>query len=99
MRKATSLHSELQGNTSSTRDELMQIARINAKGQITIPISIRKIAQMNAGDTLAFEIKGGQVIVTKINSHDDAYLKGIEETLDEWLSPEDDAVWNGTQTN
>ncbi|NTU73799.1 AbrB/MazE/SpoVT family DNA-binding domain-containing protein [Candidatus Roizmanbacteria bacterium] len=77
----------------------MLIARINAKGQITIPASIRKAANMNAGDTLGFEIKGEHVIVTKINSPADAYLKGIEEALDEWSSPEDDAAWNGIETN
>jgi AbrB family looped-hinge helix DNA binding protein len=99
MREATSLHSDLQGNPANNGDELMQIARINAKGQITIPASIRKAANMNEGDTLTFEIKGDQVIVTKIKALDEAYLKGIEETLDEWSSPEDEAAWNGIETN
>lgn len=77
----------------------MQIARINSKGQITIPASIRKAANMNEGDTLAFEIKGDQVIVTKIKSPADSYLKGIEDTLDEWSSPEDEALWDEIETN
>jgi AbrB family looped-hinge helix DNA binding protein len=73
----------------------MQIARISAKGQTTIPVSIRKAAHMEAGDTLAFEIKGDHLIVRKIESPTDAYLKGIEETLNEWSSPEDEEAWNG----
>ncbi|NTW70550.1 MAG: AbrB/MazE/SpoVT family DNA-binding domain-containing protein [Chlorobiaceae bacterium] len=77
----------------------MQIARINAKGQTTIPASTRKVANMKAGDTLAFEIKEDQVIVTKRKALDEAYLKCIEETLDEWTSPEDEAAWNGIETN
>ncbi len=73
----------------------MQIARITAKGQTTIPVSIRKAAHINAGDTLAFEIKGDYVIVRKIKSPTDTYLKGIEETCNEWSSPEDEEAWSG----
>lgn len=72
----------------------MHISRITAKGQTTIPVSIRKAAHLKAGDTLAFEIKGDHVIVRKINSPDDAYLKGVEEMLNEWSSPEDEEAWN-----
>ena len=50
----------------------MQIARITAKGQTTIPVSIRKAADINAGDTLAFEIKGDYLIVRKIKSPTDS---------------------------
>jgi AbrB family looped-hinge helix DNA binding protein len=72
----------------------MHIARITSKGQITIPVSIRKAAQLKAGDTLEFELKGDYVIVRKIKSPADEYLKGIEETLSEWSSPEDEEAWN-----
>ena len=72
----------------------MHIARITAKGQTTIPVSIRKAAHMNTGDTLAFELKGDHVIIRKIKSPADEYLKGIEGTLSEWSSPEDEEAWN-----
>jgi hypothetical protein len=49
---------------------------------------------MNAGDTLTFSIKGDHVIVRKINSSEDEYLKGVEEILNEWSSPEDDEAWS-----
>jgi antitoxin PrlF len=73
----------------------MPISRITAKGQTTIPVSIRKAAHINAGDTLAFEIKGDYLIVRKIKSPNDAYLKGVEATLNEWSSPEDKEAWSG----
>lgn len=60
---------------------------------MTIPVSIRKTAQMETGDTLAFEIEGDHLIVRKIKPPTDAYLKGIEETLNEWSSPEDEKAW------
>jgi len=41
----------------------MQIARINAKGQTTIPASIRKAANMNEGDTLKHAIADLQSMV------------------------------------
>ena len=36
----------------------MHIARITSKGQTTIPVFIRKAAQLIAGDTLTSEVKG-----------------------------------------
>lgn len=68
----------------------MQIARITAKGQMTIPVSIRKAAHFNAGDTLAFEIKGDYLIVRKTESP-----AGIEERFNEWYSPEDEEACSG----
>ena len=59
----------------------MNIARITAKGRTTIPISIRKAANLNAGDTLAFEIKEDYLIIKKIVPPGDANLKSIEKTL------------------
>ncbi len=72
----------------------MHVSRITAKGQTTIPAFIRKAAHMNAGDTLTFSIKGDHVIVRKINSSEDEYLKGVEEILNEWASPKDDEAWS-----
>ncbi len=71
----------------------MHFSKKTSKGRTTIPAFIRKAAHMKAGDTLTFEIKGNHVIVRKINSPDDAYLKGVEEILKEWSSPEDDEAW------
>ena len=72
----------------------MHISRITSKGQTTIPVSIRMAAHLKAGDTLAYEIKGDHVIVRKINSPEDEYLKGVEVILSEWSSPEDEEAWN-----
>jgi antitoxin PrlF len=72
----------------------MHIARITSKGQTTIPVSIRKAANLNAGDTLTFEVKGDYLLVRKINVSNNDYLKGVSETLNEWSSPEDEEAWN-----
>ena len=71
----------------------METAKITTKGQTTIPASIRKAVHLKAGDLLAFEVEGDHLIVRKIRSPDDAYLHGIEGTLEEWSSPEDEEAW------
>ena len=72
----------------------METAKITSKGQTTIPAAIRKAAHLGAGDLLTFEIQEDHLIVRKIHAPDDAYLRGIQETLDEWSSPEDEEVWH-----
>jgi antitoxin PrlF len=72
----------------------MHIAKISARGQTTIPLSIRKAAHIHAGDTLAFEIEGDHVIVRNITFPAEGYMKGIEETLNEWDTTEDEVAWD-----
>ena len=72
----------------------METAKITTKGQTTIPAAIRKAAQLEAGNLLAFEIEGDHLIVRKIHSPDDAYLHSIDGTLDEWSLPEDEEAWS-----
>ncbi len=71
----------------------METAKVTSKGQTTIPAVIRKAVHLKTGDLLAFEVEGDHFIVRKIHSPDDAYLRGIESTLDEWSLPEDEEAW------
>jgi AbrB family looped-hinge helix DNA binding protein len=71
----------------------MEIAKISSKGQTTIPAAIRKAVHLKTGDLLAFEVEGDHLVVRKIQSSNDAYLRGIESTLDEWSLPEDEEAW------
>jgi AbrB family looped-hinge helix DNA binding protein len=41
----------------------MEVAKITAKGQITIPIDIRKKLGLRVGDKVVFIEDGGQIIV------------------------------------
>ena len=71
----------------------MELARIGTRGQTTIPKRVRAAANLNAGDTLAFEVQADHLIVRKMPVADDAYLRGLTHTLDEWNSPEDEEAW------
>ena len=73
----------------------MEFAKITSKGQTTIPLAIRKAARLEAGDLLAFEVEGDHLIVRKIRTPADEYLQGVQETLGEWSSPEDEEAWGG----
>ena len=42
-------------------------AKVTSKGQITIPIEIRKKLGVNAGDAISFQIKEAGIIVEKAN--------------------------------
>ena len=42
---------------------MMELAKITSKGQITLPISIRKILNLKDGDKVAFIEKNGQYLI------------------------------------
>ena len=71
----------------------MELARIGARGQTTIPKRVRVAADLSAGDTLAFEVKADHLIVRKMPAAQDAYLHALEHTLNEWNSPQDENAW------
>ena len=71
----------------------MELARITSKGQMTIPKKVRDAARLAAGDVVTFVVENDRVTLRKLPSGDDAYLAGVQETLTEWNSAEDDDAW------
>lgn len=72
----------------------MDFARVTAKGQTTIPKAVRERAGIKEGDLPEFVVEGDHVVVRKLRrSQDDDYLRGVEATLGEWLSDEDEAAY------
>jgi antitoxin PrlF len=43
---------------------LVKKSRVSSKGQVTIPIEVRKALKLREGDTVRFEVEGDQVTVT-----------------------------------
>ena len=72
----------------------MDIARITSKGQMTIPKRIRDAAHLTSGDVLVLDVEDGRVTMRKLQTGEDSYLKGVQETLQEWNSPEDNDAWS-----
>jgi len=73
----------------------MELARITAKGQMTIPKKVRESAHLSAGDFVAFVVEDGKVQFRKVLPGDDEYLRSVQGTLGEWNSPEDEEAWRG----
>lgn len=73
----------------------MELARVTAKGQATIPKRIREAAHIREGDMLAFDMdSNNRIIVKRIDPATDAELSALQETLSEWNSPQDEAAWH-----
>ncbi len=71
----------------------MELAKITARGQTTIPKRIREAANLNEGDVIAFEIENDRLVVHKVVPRKDEYLLGLTSVLSEWTSPEDEEAW------
>ena len=72
----------------------MELARVTAKGQATIPKRIREAAHIREGDMLAFDLDcNNRIIIRRLESTIDSELSALQETLSEWNSPEDDEAW------
>ncbi|MDE2667047.1 MAG: AbrB/MazE/SpoVT family DNA-binding domain-containing protein [Acidobacteriota bacterium] len=71
----------------------MELAKITARGQTTIPKNIREAANLVEGDVISFEMDGDRLVVRKVTPGQDEYLQGLSEVLSEWISPEDEEAW------
>ena len=72
----------------------MELARVTAKGQATIPKRIREAAHIREGDMLAFDLaSNNRIIIRRIDSTINIELLALQETLSEWNSPQDEAAW------
>lgn len=72
----------------------MELAKITSKGQITIPISIRRALKLKDGDKVAFVEQNGQYVLANptmlaIQQLQDAFAGFAEEN---GLENEDDVV-------
>ncbi len=71
----------------------VELARITARGQTTIPKRIREAAGLRKGDVLAFDLVGDQLRVRKVMKPPDEYLRAVQDTMHEWNSKEDEIAW------
>ncbi len=72
----------------------MELARVTAKGQATIPKRIREAAHIREGDILAFELDSdNRITIKRIDQSIDVELSALQETLSEWNSPQDEEAW------
>ena len=72
----------------------MELARVTAKGQATIPKRIRDAAHIREGDMLAFDLdSNNRITIKRIDTPIDIEQAALQETLTEWNSPQDEEAW------
>ncbi len=71
------------------------VSEVTDDGQTTIPRKIRESLHVQAGDSLVYEVEGDAVRIRKASPFDTPWYRSIENTLEEWNSPEDDEVFGG----
>ena len=72
----------------------MHVSKLSAKGQVTIPLEIRKALGIKPGDLIAYEIRGQSIKLRRITPFDATFHAAVSETLDEWNSPDDAEAFN-----
>lgn len=71
----------------------MEISRITSKGQTTIPRRVRERLGLNPGDILEYSVEDDRIVMRKVGPQADLYLMSLDDTLTEWLSPEDEEAF------
>ena len=81
------------GQTSSITVYPMDVSKLTAKNQVTIPADVRQRLGVKSGDHVAFEVDDGKVIVRKAKSIDWAWSAAVGATLSEWSSDADEEAF------
>lgn len=69
-------------------------SKLTSKFQATVPKEIREILCLTSKDQIIYEIlEDDTVIVRKASPIDKAYLKGLDQVLDEWSSDDDEKAY------
>jgi antitoxin PrlF len=68
-------------------------SKLTAKYQATIPAPVREVLNVEAGDTIAFDIENGQIRLRKARPLDLEFARALEDTLSEWTSEADEEAY------
>ena len=62
---------------------IREIATLTSKGQITLPKSIRQALDVGTGGKVAFDLRGGEVIVSRVDAeHEDPAIGAFLQLLE-----------------
>ena len=72
----------------------MEVFKLTEKHQVTIPKKIRKALHLKKGDSIEYKIEDKKVMLHKISTPNNVYLKHLDSLLVEWSSCEDEESYN-----
>jgi AbrB family looped-hinge helix DNA binding protein len=70
------------------------MSKLTKKYQATVPEAVRKKLNLNAGDTIAFEIDNNEIKIRKVKPIDLEFTSALTPTLSEWDSNHDEEAYN-----
>ena len=69
-------------------------SKLTSKFQATVPKVVRETLSLTSKDQIVYEIlEDNTVVVRKASPLDKAYLKGLDHTLNEWNSDDDEKAY------
>ncbi len=69
-------------------------SKLTSKFQATVPKAVREVLHLKSQDQIIYEILDDRtVIVRKASPLDRVYLKGLDDSLDEWHSENDEKAY------
>ncbi len=71
----------------------MKSSKLTTKFQTSVPEEVRKLLHLAAGDRVLWEIENGKVVIKKATPLDLEFLRGLEMTLGEWSSENDEVAY------
>ena len=72
---------------------MLQTAKLTSKFQTTVPLAVRKVLNLKAGDLVGFEVIGDEIKLRRATPLDVAFAQALSGTLTEWSSAADDVAF------
>jgi len=69
------------------------VSKLTRKYQATIPAPVREALELEAGDTIAFDIDGRQIRLRKARPVDLEFARALEGSLGEWGGEADEEAY------
>ena len=72
---------------------MLQTSKLTSKFQTTVPLAVRKVLNLKAGDLVGFEVIGDEIKLRRATPLDIAFAQALTGTLTEWSSAADDLAF------
>lgn len=71
-----------------------KVSKLTEKFQATVPAEVREVLHLKKGDAVVYEIqKDHKVVIRKATRVEYDWIKGLEKTLSEWNSENDEKAY------